>query len=55
MENLFDPGVAEEPWVSLENGLRYASGDRDIEIRVQNYGEHSDGLPIGNSGQERSS
>jgi len=38
VKNLFDPGVAEEPWVSLENGLKYASGDRDIEIRVQNYG-----------------
>ncbi len=38
VKNLFDPGVAEEPWVSLENGLRYASGDRDIDIRVQNYG-----------------
>ncbi len=38
VKNLFDPGVAEEPWISLENGLRYASGDRDIEIRVQNYG-----------------
>lgn len=38
VKNLFDPGVAEEPWPSLENGLKYASGDRDIEIRVQNYG-----------------
>ena len=38
VKNLFDPGVAEEPWISLENGLRYASGDRDIEIRVQNFG-----------------
>mgnify|MGYP003326540156 CR=1 FL=1 len=27
VKNLFDPGVAEEPWISLENGLRYASGD----------------------------
>ncbi len=38
VKNLFDPGVAEEPWVSLENGLKYASGERDIEIIVQNFG-----------------
>ena len=38
VKNLFDPGIAEEPWVGLENGLRYASGERDIEIKVQNYG-----------------
>ncbi|MDC0183400.1 VCBS repeat-containing protein [Candidatus Poseidoniales archaeon] len=38
VKNLFDPGIAEEPWPSLENGLKYASGDRDIEIRVENYG-----------------
>jgi len=38
VKNLFDPGIAEEPWVSLENGLRYASGGRDVEVKVQNYG-----------------
>lgn len=38
VDNLYDPGVAEEPWVDLENGVRYASGTRDINVKVQNYG-----------------
>ncbi|MGY8692013.1 MAG: hypothetical protein ACKVHF_03510, partial [Candidatus Poseidoniales archaeon] len=38
VKNLFDPGLAEKAWPSLENGQRYASGTRDIEVRVQNWG-----------------
>jgi len=38
VNNLFDPGMAEEAWIDLENGVRYASGDRDINVKVQNYG-----------------
>jgi len=38
VKNLFDPGLAEKAWPSLENGQRYASGERDIEVRVQNWG-----------------
>ena len=38
VENLFDPGLAEEPWANLENGVRYASGTRDVEIRATNWG-----------------
>ena len=36
--NLFDPGLAEEPWKNLENGVRYASGTRDVEVRATNWG-----------------
>ena len=38
VNNLFDPCLAEEHWVDLENGVRYASGERDVEVRVQNCG-----------------
>jgi hypothetical protein len=38
VKNLFDPGLAESAWPSLENGQRYASGDRDVEVMVQNWG-----------------
>jgi len=38
VRNLYDPGLIEEPWLSLENGERYASGERDITIGVQNWG-----------------
>ena len=38
VDNLYDPGIAEEAWVDLENGVRYASGPRDINVKVQNYG-----------------
>ena len=38
VKNLFDPGLAESAWPSLENGQRYASGERDIEVMVQNWG-----------------
>ena len=38
VNNLFDPCLAEEHWIDLENGVRYASGERDVEVRVQNCG-----------------
>ena len=38
VNNLFDPGLAEEPWPSLENGVRYASGNRDVELVARNWG-----------------
>tara|TARA_B100001175_G_scaffold311327_1_gene315607 strand:+ start:5607 stop:12044 length:6438 start_codon:yes stop_codon:yes gene_type:complete len=38
VNNLFDPGLAEEPWTNLENGVRYASGTRDVEVRATNWG-----------------
>ncbi len=36
VNNLFDPCLAEEHWVDLENGVRYASGDRDINVKAEN-------------------
>ena len=38
VNNLFDPGLAEDPWKNLENGVRYASGTRDVELRATNWG-----------------
>ncbi len=38
VKNLFDPGLAEKAWPSLENGQRYASGTREVEVKVQNWG-----------------
>ena len=38
VNNLFDPCLAEEHWVDLENGVRYASGDRDIRVKAENCG-----------------
>ena len=38
VNNLFDPGLAEDPWKNLENGVRYASGTRDVEIMATNWG-----------------
>jgi len=38
VNNLFDPCLAEEHWVDLENGVRYASGERDIRVKAQNCG-----------------
>ncbi len=38
VNNLFDPCLAEEHWIDLENGVRYASGEREVDVRVQNCG-----------------
>ncbi|MDP6562823.1 MAG: VCBS repeat-containing protein, partial [Candidatus Thalassarchaeum sp.] len=38
VNNLFDPCLAEEHWVDLENGVRYASGEREIRVKAQNCG-----------------
>ena len=38
VNNLFDPCLAEEHWVDLENGVRYASGERDINVKAENCG-----------------
>ena len=38
VRNLYDPGLVEEPWLDLENGEKYASGERPITIGVQNWG-----------------
>jgi hypothetical protein len=38
VNNLFDPCLAEEHWVDLESGVRYASGERDILVKAENCG-----------------
>ena len=38
VENLYDPGLLEEPWIDLENGELYASGVMPITVGVQNWG-----------------
>jgi len=38
VRNLYDPGLIEGPWLDLVNGELYASGERDITIGVQNWG-----------------
>ena len=38
VENLYDPGLFEEPWIDLENGELYASGVMPITVGVQNWG-----------------
>tara|TARA_Y100000590_G_scaffold468732_1_gene652844 strand:- start:9341 stop:13429 length:4089 start_codon:yes stop_codon:yes gene_type:complete len=38
VNNLFDPCLSEEHWMDLENGVRYASGDREIRVKAENCG-----------------
>ncbi|MEC9001101.1 MAG: hypothetical protein VX779_00930, partial [Candidatus Thermoplasmatota archaeon] len=38
VNNLFDPCLAEDHWMDLENGVRYASGDREIRVKAENCG-----------------
>ena len=38
VKNLYDPGLAADPFVDFEPGVRYASAEYPIEIMVQNFG-----------------
>ena len=38
VRNLYDPGLTANPFVDFEPGVRYASAEYPIDVRVQNFG-----------------
>ena len=38
VRNLYDPGLTADPFVDFEPGVRYASAEYPIDVRVQNFG-----------------